>query len=259
MTLISSNIKFLRKQQGLTQEQFAEKIGIKRSLVGAYEEGRAEPGLNYLLTMSKLFSTTVDNLISVDLSDPDQQKKMYHKDIEAGRLRVLAITVDKNDNENIELVPQKAAAGYLNGYADPEYVSELPKFYLPIFNNGSYRAFELKGDSMLPIASGSIIIGQYLDNWQHIKNDHTYVILTQNEGIVYKRVFNHIKTKGTLMLVSDNPSYEPYEVKIDEVNEVWEAKAFLSTQFPQSDMSLQKLSQIMVDLQKEVESLKRTK
>jgi hypothetical protein len=61
------------------------------------------------------------------------------------------------------------------------------------------------------------------------------------------------------MLVSDNPSYEPYEVKIDEVNEVWEAKAFISTQFPQSDMSLQKLTQIMVDLQKEVESLKKTK
>ncbi|HSZ24085.1 MAG TPA: helix-turn-helix transcriptional regulator, partial [Cytophagaceae bacterium] len=60
MTLISENIKFLRKQQGLTQEQMSERLGIKRSLLGAYEEGRAEPNLNCLLLISKLFELPVE-------------------------------------------------------------------------------------------------------------------------------------------------------------------------------------------------------
>ena len=41
MTLISNNIKVLRKKAGFTQEQLSAKIGIKRSVLGAYEEGRA--------------------------------------------------------------------------------------------------------------------------------------------------------------------------------------------------------------------------
>jgi hypothetical protein len=59
-------------------------------------------------------------------------------------LRVLSISVDKEDNENIEMVPLKASAGYLNGYADPEYVAQLPKFYLPMFKQGTYRGFRNK-------------------------------------------------------------------------------------------------------------------
>lgn len=259
MGIVSENIKYLRKQKGLTQEQLAEKIGIKRSLLGAYEEGRAEPGLSYLITMSKIFEIQVDDLISEDLTDPQKQKEVLKKDIEGKKLRVLSITVDKDDNENIQLVPQKAAAGYLNGYADPEYVSDLPTFYLPIFANGSYRAFEISGDSMLPIPSGSIIIGQYVENWRQIKDDKTYVLVTQREGIVYKRIFNHIKDKAALMLVSDNPAYSSYEVPADDVLEVWEAKAFLSTQFPQSQMSIEKLTTMVIDLKEELGKMNKKK
>jgi transcriptional regulator with XRE-family HTH domain len=257
MGIVNENIKYLRKQKGLTQEQLAEKIGIKRSLLGAYEEGRAEPGLNYLIKMSKIFDIPVDNLIGDDMSNPEKKKELLQKDIEGKKLRVLSITVDKDDNENIQLVPQKAAAGYLNGYADPEYVSELPKFYLPIFSNGSYRAFEIKGDSMLPISPGSIIVGQYVDNWKTMKDDKTYILVTQSEGIVYKRVFNNIKSKGVLTLVSDNPAYSAYEISPDEIMEIWEAKAFISTQFPQSQMSIEKLTTMVMDMKEELGKYKK--
>lgn len=257
MGVVNENIKYLRKQKGLTQEQLAEKIGIKRSLLGAYEEGRAEPGLNYLIKMSKIFDIPVDNLIGDDVSNPERLKELLQKDIEGKKLRVLSITVDKDNNENIQLVPQKAAAGYLNGYADPEYVSELPKFYLPIFSNGSYRAFEIQGDSMLPISPGSIIVGQYVDNWKTMKDDKTYVLVTQSEGIVYKRVFNNIKIKGVLTLVSDNPAYSAYEVSPDEIMEIWEAKAFISTQFPQSQMSIEKLTTMVMDMKEELGKYKK--
>ncbi|MEZ0542075.1 helix-turn-helix transcriptional regulator [Fibrella arboris] len=67
MTLVSNNIKYLRKLNGLTQEQFSQRIGIKRSLLGAYEEARANPNWNTLITIAKLFNTSVDQLLKQDL------------------------------------------------------------------------------------------------------------------------------------------------------------------------------------------------
>lgn len=67
MTIVSNNIKYLRRLNGLTQEQFSRKIGIKRSLLGAYEEARANPNLDNLQNMAKMFGTTVDSLIKTDI------------------------------------------------------------------------------------------------------------------------------------------------------------------------------------------------
>lgn len=256
-TLLSNNIKFLRKKVGFTQEQFAEKIGIKRSLVGAYEEGRAEPGVSNLQKISDVLEVSVDNLISQDYTNPEVEKKILRQDIEAKRLRVLSITVDKEDNEKIILVPQKASAGYLNGYSDIEFISELPAFQLPFFKNGTFRAFEVTGDSMLPIQPGTVIIGQYVDNWFNIKDGQTYIILSKSEGIVYKRAFNHIKTKGVVTLSSDNPLYSPFDLPMEDLLEAWEAKAFISTNFPQAEMSMQKLTSLVLDLQTELSRLKK--
>ena len=147
MSKIPSNIKYLRKKKGLTQQQFADQLGIKRSLVGAYEEERADPKYELLKKIALFFDVSVDDFINENINDKWVPKPKGSGD----NLRILSISVDKDDNENIELVPMKASAGYLNGYADPEFVAQLPKFYLPMFKQGTYRAFEIKGDSMLPL------------------------------------------------------------------------------------------------------------
>lgn len=254
MSYIASNIKYLRKKAGYTQEQFAEKVGIKRSLIGAYEEGRAEPRLLTLTSLANILEVSVDALINDDLM----------KGVSASQksVKVLSITVDENDEENIELVPQKASAGYLNGYADPEYISDLPKFKLPMLpTNATYRAFEIQGDSMLPLQAGTIIIGKYLESANDIKNGKTYVLITQQEGIVYKRVFNYIEEKGKIYLVSDNKSYSAYDIPASDVEEIWEAKAFISIKFPDAEageeISLQKLTGVLMDIQSDVKNIKK--
>jgi transcriptional regulator with XRE-family HTH domain len=259
MSLISDNIKYLRKKLGLTQEQFADRIGIKRSLVGAYEEGRADPRITNLINMADIFGTSVDILINKDVSRMNESELNVSK-YKRGK-EVLAITVDNDQKENIELVPQKAAAGYLNGYADREFIQELPKFKLPMLpSNVTYRAFEITGDSMLPILPGTIIIGEYVDDVRDIKNGKTYVLVTKSEGIVYKRVFNYISDNGKLFLVSDNRNYTPYQLDIEEVLEVWSSKAYISVQFPDAnsthEVSTEQLASIVLDLQKEIVKLK---
>jgi len=261
MSLISNNLKFLRKKAGLTQEQMADQIGIKRSLLGAYEEGRADPRISNLLKFSEIFNLTVDQLIGADLATNGNSKVGERLDQDKNNLKVLSITVDRNDRENIELVPQKAAAGYLNGYADPEYIEELPKFHLPILpGNATYRAFEISGDSMLPLRSGTIVIGQFVEHMKDIKSGNTYVMVTRDEGVVYKRIFKYPENPQLFCFVSDNRQYSNYDVNGEDIVEIWEAKAFISMEFPEQgqegEITLQRLADIVLDLQQEVIRLK---
>jgi transcriptional regulator with XRE-family HTH domain len=255
MVKINENIRFLRKQMGLTQDQFAQKLSIKRSLVGAYEEGRAEPRLELLQLMASLGGYTVDILIGRDIS----QMKEYEK--KALRSKdVVVVTVDEGSRNNIELVPMKAAAGYLNGYSDPEYIKELPRFKLPILKQGTYRAFEISGDSMLPILPGTIVIGEWVEDINAVKNGKPYILVTQREGIVFKRVFNYLQESGKLFLVSDNRQYSPYQIDGAEVIEIWSAKAFISVEFPDAqakgDLSMDQLAGMVMNLKQEVQNLK---
>jgi len=261
MSIVSENIKHLRKLNGWTQGEFAEKIEIKRSLVGAYEEGRADPRLNNLSNMATLYGLTIDQLINQDLTRFGlEQIKQLNSGEQGGGAKILAITVDSHDEELIDLIPQKASAGYLNGYADPTYMEELPKFQLPnLPKNATYRAFEISGDSMLPLRPGTVIIGKYIDHIDDIRNGRCYVLLTREEGVVYKRVFNYTEENGYLFLVSDNKAYSPYKVNAQDVLEVWEASAFLSLDIPEhahDQMSFDDLKNIVLELQQEVIKLK---
>ena len=257
MGKISENIKYLRKKQGFTQQQFADTMEIKRSLVGAYEEDRAEPKYDLLKKFAEFFELSIDDLINEKI---DAQWKPKPKG-DGSNVRVLSITVDKDDNENIELVPVKASAGYLNGYSDPEYVSTLPKFSLPIFKQGTFRAFEIKGDSMLPLPSGAIIISEYVENWNDLKVGETVVVISRNEGIVYKRIGTKLRVDKGIKLVSDNTVYDPYYVGVDDIIEIWKAKAFISTELPQPtpEPTMESLTSMMPQMQRSISQLKNDK
>jgi transcriptional regulator with XRE-family HTH domain len=260
MVKLNENMRQLRKQLKLTQDQFAAKLEIKRSLLGAYEEGRAEPKLELLQKIANVFNVSVDDLIGKDLQDASASSSAssFSKSKE-----ILVVTSDLQGRDNIELVPLKAAAGYMNGYSDTEYVKELPKFQLPILKSGTYRAFEISGDSMLPILPGTIVIGEHVENVRDIKSGKTYVLVSQCEGIVYKRVFNYLEDSGKLFLVSDNRHYSPYQLDGSDVMEVWSAKAYISVQFPdidsKKDVSVDELAGVVLDLQKEIFQLKAEK
>lgn len=226
---------------------------IKRASVGAYEEDRAEPKYELLKKIAEFYELSMDELANDEINEKWKPTPRSN----ASNLRVLSVTVDGNDRENIELVPVKASAGYLNGYGDPEYVAELPKFSLPMFNQGSYRAFEIKGDSMLPLPSGSIIIGEYVENWHDIKAGQTYIIVSKEDGVVYKRVAFKFKEDKGLKLVSDNRNYDPYWVESNDIIEVWKAKAYISTEMPEPnpEPTMETLTAMMSQMQKTINSV----
>lgn len=227
MSYLAANLRFLRKQKNITQNDLADQLDVQRTMISAYEDGRSEPKLSTLQKLGDILEVGVEELLEHDI------EKLGRKAIQKRGINILTIATDENDNENITLVGQKASAGYLNGFADPVYMETLPQFHLPnLSRQATYRAFELSGDSMLPLIPGTIVIGGYVDQLNQIKSGKTYVLVTQTEGVVYKRVFNYLEENGKLFLVSDNEHYKPYEVKGQDVLEIWEAKAFISTDFP---------------------------
>ncbi|AWW29265.1 transcriptional regulator [Echinicola strongylocentroti] len=225
--LLGKNLRYLRKQMQMTQENLSDQLGIKRTMISAYEDGRSEPKLSTLKMIGDILSVSIDELLFHDIEGKGR-KALQKRDV-----KILTVSLDQEENENITMVPQKASAGYLNGYADPEYMQQLPQFHLPnLAKNATYRAFEVSGDSMLPLVPGTVVIGAFVEQPAEIKSGKTYILVTASEGVVYKRVFNYLDENGKLFLVSDNEMYKPYEVPGEEVEEVWEAKAFISTDFP---------------------------
>jgi transcriptional regulator with XRE-family HTH domain len=248
MSQAGQNLKYLRKLRGWTQEEFANKLGIKRSLVGAYEEERADPRIDVLEIVSDLFKLSLDELLLKDVSNTGNNYL-------SKRRQQKMMTAERN---LIHFVPVKAAAGYLAGYADSEFIDELNTFTLPMLAGGNYRAFEIIGDSMMPTPSGSIIVGEKVEgNTEDIKNNQAYIVVSRNEGIVYKRIVKSNRAKNKLTLVSDNPQYQPYQVNAEDIVELWHAQMVLSKVSQQQRWDMDSLANMVSNLQNQVSSLKK--
>lgn len=247
MSIAGQNLKYLRKLRGWTQEEFAAKLGIKRSLIGAYEEERADPRLDVLETLSEMFKLSLDELLRKDLGNTGNNYI-------AKRRQMKMMTAERNV---IHFVPVKAAAGYLAGYADSEFIDELNTFTLPMLAGGNYRAFEIIGDSMLPTPSGSIIVGEKVDSIDDVKNNMAYIVVSRNEGIVYKRIVKSNKAKNKLSLVSDNPQYQPYQVNTEDVVELWQAQTVISKVTQQQRWDVNSLANLVNNLQDQVSVMKK--
>jgi transcriptional regulator with XRE-family HTH domain len=261
----SGNIKYLRLRQKLSQETLAEKLGITRVKLNAHESGRtANPTIDDLINFSEFFRMSIDSLLKIDLTKLSEQKM---KDLEDGselfmkgnNIRVLAITVDKDENENIEYVPVKAKAGYRSGYSDPEFLATLPKFNLPnLPKNGTFRMFPTIGDSMLPVPEGSDIITRYIQDWTKVKDETPCIVILKGEqDFVFKQVT--VNTNGTLLLQSFNKQYFAYTVPASEVLELWEYYSFHSRQLPEPQTDMQQLMKMLQEMQQEVKELRGMK
>ena len=263
MNNFPSNIKLLRKRRGRTQDDVSFILGMKRSTLSGYENEVAQPGIESLLAFSKYFGISVDTLLKEDLSklsqsELSQLEKGYDVFITGSKIRILATTVDNENNENIEVVNQKASAGYRAGFADPEYIKILPTFHMPFLSKEKkYRTFQIVGDSMLPIPDGSWVTGEFIQNWNLIRDGHPYIILTLDDGILFKVVTNRVKQFGRLTMNSLNPLYDSYDIDIKEVREVWKFVHYISSALPEPNLPREDLTTTVAALKKDMDKLKK--
>ncbi len=261
MSFFSSNIKFLRKRKGRTQDEVAGSLHMKRSTLSGYENEVAQPGIEALVAFSKYYGVSIDTLIKVNLQALSefqirQLERGHDVYISGSALRVLATTVDNDNQENIELVNEKAKAGYKTGYADPEYIKVLPTFQLPFLSRDrKYRSFQISGDSMHPIPHGSWVVGEYVQNWNFLKNYHPYIILTLDDGVVFKIIENKLKSENKFILHSLNPLYDPYEIEVRQVKEIWKFVNYISSELPEPNLPRDELADTVLELRRELKSI----
>lgn len=230
---LSTNLKFLRERKGVSQTDLAKTLELSRTTLIGYEKG-VQPPFAKLIRIAEYFKVSLDALVRYNLT---KLSKFQLSEIERGmdvdvtgqKLRVLTTTTDKDGNENIEMVATKAQAGYANGYGDPDFVEKLPKFQLPFLSKEkTYRCFQIQGDSMLPIPENAWVTGSYIQDWNGIKNGTPCIVVTKDDGVVFKLVYPNLKEEKSFQLVSSNRIYEPYSISAEEVLEIWQFETWNS-------------------------------
>ncbi len=250
MSIFSDNIRVLRGKKMITQQELAETLIITRSRYVSYEDGRSEPPYEVLIKISKYFHISIDLLLTVDIRKYPLEEMLKLPD---NRI-VLPVVVDKIGNGSIEIIPQKASMGYLNGYSDPEYIESLQRISLPFLTNGKYRAFPADGDSMPPFRDGSYIIGKYVENLEDLKSDRSYVFVTLNNGITYKRF--KTKNETSLSVCADNAFYEAYDIPFDEIVEIWQyASGIFPEEFEPFSGDSKNIQMMFSELRKDIKKL----
>ena len=254
MSKISSNIRFLRQLKGLSQEQLADDLKVTRSRIGGYEEARNEPPIELLIRLSEYFHIAIDALVRGDLKKTNLDGLM-----KVGKNRILfPILLDSDGNDMVELIPLKASAGYTKGYADPDYIEKLPQMKLPFLPSGKHRAFPIKGDSMPPIREGSFVIAKYLERFEEVKFGQTYIIVTKEDGLSYKRIMSFNKKEAAYELHSDNKLYQPFKVKASEILEIWEYTCCINmNQYQNDELNLDSIMNMLKGLKVEISDIKK--
>ncbi|MCY0976397.1 helix-turn-helix domain-containing protein [Chryseobacterium wangxinyae] len=250
MSFFADNIRLLRGKKKISQAELAAQLIITRSAYAAYESGRIQPGADILIKISKHFNISIDLLLTVDIGKYPLEDVLKLQD---NRI-VLPIVVDKLGNNSIEVIPQKASMGYLSGYSDPEYIESLQRISLPFLTNGKYRAFPAKGDSMPPFRDGSYIIGKYIENIEDLKPNKSYIFVTLNDGISYKRLKE--KSKKKITVSADNSFYEPYDISLGEIVEIWQyASGIFPEDFEADQLDSYHLKDMFLELRKDIRGL----
>lgn len=254
MSLFSDNIRHLRIKKEVSQQYVADSLSISRDRLAKYEEGKSQPPFEILIKLSHYYHVSIDLLLTADIRKVNIDGLMKLDD---NRI-LLPIVVDTKGANIIEIIPHKAKAGYLNGYSDPEFVESLQHISLPFLGTGKFRTFPVEGDSMPPHKDGSFIVGRYVENERDVRDGRTYVLLTKNEGIVYKRLKRI--DKRNFMLISDNNFYEPYPLQISEILEIWEYAGSIATkEFEPDDLEPQSIRELLYGIREEVKALKHIK
>jgi SOS-response transcriptional repressor LexA len=236
---IHNKIKRIVEDLKLNNNSFAKLIGVTTTTIDSITLGRLQPNGERKRTkpgFDLLQSIITQCNVSPEYFFGESEEIFVNKTKNAVELNLpKIITINEDGEENINFVGIKARAGYLDGYSDPEYMGTLPSFRMPMLNKGTYRCFEIKGNSMsTTIHDGDYLFGKYVDNFDDILDGRIYVIISKNDGVVVKRVLNRIRESGKLILKSDNRdgNYPMYSIYAEDILEVWYATMYASRQMP---------------------------
>lgn len=180
-----------------------------------------------------------------DTGEPAEKKHLPKRAVTDRQ--ILTVTVDKLGDENTLMIPARAQAGYTRSFNEAVYLQQMRPYHIPGFEHGTYRAFEVSGDSMEPtINHRDIVVGSYVDRWDLLQPGEIYVVVT-DENILLKRIPRRITDRnGMVDLLSDNPTVKPYDLPAADIVQLWVVLGYISTYIPSTpDITAERLWEII--------------
>lgn len=240
----NQRLREVREDLGYTQIDFAKIIGAGSSTVDI-ERGKVKLSGIVVKELYQQFQINPSWLFG----ESDQ------KIIRMGSASTMpkVISIDADGDENIVMVSQKAAAGYGQNVEDAQWIGELPMFQIPLpeYRNSSYRGFEVKGDSMMPlIQDKSWVICSAVEKLEEIKDNDIYVIV-EEDSIRLKMIEKDAENK-LLNLISLNPEYAPMQVPYENVVEVWKFHSQLNFGKMDNMVTLNQIYSEIQDIKKKI-------
>lgn len=250
ITFEIKRFKEIRDDHNFTQSEFAELLGIKNSTADI-ERGRTKLSGKIVAELLRQFGVN-----PLWLFGESAQKYLQ---INKGDVSPKVITVNSGEEENIILVNQKAAAGYPHNVQDVEWYQQLPAFDIPLpeYRNASYRGFQVEGDSMMPnLRPGEWVLGKGIPSINEISSNKIYVVVLYDSVLVKK--IKKLDDPFKVVLVSINEEYAPVEVKINDIQELWQVNSKLTFSVDATSESglLRQLQESMDELKSEFKSFK---
>ncbi len=251
MNYLSRNLKFLRKKRSVTQEEMAHALDLKKSTYASYEmEDGNVPPARTLYTIAKYFEVSMESLFDINFTVLRDHQLLKVSDQEI----YFPVSVDLSGSELVDVVPSdhRAQAGYVQDYSDPSFIQALPKISwdLGIYESGTKRIFQITGDSMLPIPSGSFVLGLKQD-YEDLVNDQAYIVVTQHD-ILFKRIR---KDETSLHLISDNTLFPPQRIEVNDVRQYWKALKVIMDMPAMAQVSLHDLNETLVATRNKVDEV----
>ena len=242
--------KEVREDHNFTQAEFAEQLGIKKSTADI-ERGRTKLSGQVVTELLRLFQ--INPLWIYGYS---KQKYLNTDKVDVSPK---VVVVNQEDQENMVLVNQKAAAGYPNNIADIEWYQKLPAFDLPLpqYRNATYRGFQVEGDSMLPnFRPEDWVLAKGVEGLDYASDNKVYVIVMQDAVVVKK--LQKLPDTSRVLLISINKEYAPYEVAVNDIQEIWQVNSKLTFNLDENSNNnlLKELQQSMEDLKAQMTQFK---
>lgn len=240
------------EREGDNPSSFAIKLTSNRQTVGNIIAGVNKPSYDFMLLLLKVFPDLSFDWLINGKGEPFHNSAPPMQVVRDSSMPKV-VTVDSSGDENILYVPIPARAGYLSGYGDPEYIEHVEAYRLPNLKNGTYRMFQVEGQSMYPtLKHGDIVVAEWVESIDDIRDERVHVLVTKQDGIVIKRAINAANKLGSVIAKSDNTNkgeYPNIEVRPNDIKEIWYARGFFSYSFASPSDTYIRLTNVEVELE----------
>ena len=251
LSIEAQRFKKVREEQNHTQQSFAAILGIN---AGTADIERGKTKISGKIVMELLSQFNINPLWLFGKSF------VQYVDINGGDVGPKIITLDKDGEDSIVLVNQKAAAGYPHNIQDVEWYQSLPTFAIPLpeYRNATYRGFQVEGDSMLPnIRPNEWVLGKAVPNIAEASDSRIYIVVLK-DSVLVKKLQKVAGVPDRVRLISLNPEYLPIDVIVNDIQELWmvNSKLTFGINEPSDSSLLRQLQQSMEELKGQISNLR---